>query len=99
MMAAAWRWRQHDSGAIMSVLDIEVHQVRVKKELPSTVTCYYKSILYNSRSERHTIHEPEMLSDLLSLLRCEDVVLPEDHQKGVLQSKEIVEYNIAMQLC
>ena len=47
----------------------------------------------------HAIHEPEMLSDLLSLRRCEDVGLPEDHRKGVLQSKEIVEYNIAMQLC
>ena len=36
---------------------------------------------------------------LLSLQRCEDVVLPEDHRKGVLQSKEIVDYNITMQLC
>ena len=77
--APRWPWSNH--------VFPSVQQVRVKKELPSTVTCNYKSILYNFRSERHAIHEPEMLSDLPNLLRCEDVLLTEDHPRGVLQSK------------
>ena len=84
MMAAAWRWRQHDSGAIMSVLDIEVHQVRVKKELPSTVTCNYKSILWLQVGEAH--HPWARNAVICWVLRCEDadMVLNEYHRRGDL---------------
>ena len=52
MMAAAWQWRQHDSGAIMSVLDIEVQRVRVKLEGNALIDLWRHVVFFQKKKSK-----------------------------------------------